>query len=163
MSSKTMTIVIGKKKRGDVTARFCDDAVCLGERGLARTARALEVPAGARVIDEDAPHQPRGHREELRAISPPHAAHAREPQKRFVDERRRLQRMVAPFATHLPPRHAAQVAVHDRHERVERERVAVPPRAQQGRDLRRHAFRHRPGRFQFRTPVPASVFRAARM
>jgi hypothetical protein len=58
-------------------------------------------PAGAGDIDQDAPHPQGGHREEVRAVLPAHAARVAQAQVSFVDERRGLEGVAGAFAGHV--------------------------------------------------------------
>ena len=85
----------------------------------------------ARVVDEDAPHHRRRHREEVGAVAPLEAIDIDQPQIRFVDERRGLQRVAGAFGPHVVVRKAVQLVVHDRDERVAGGRILPGPRLQQ--------------------------------
>src|SRR5262245_17607879 len=60
------------------------------KRDVLHAASALSISVGARVIDEHSPHQTRRDAEEMRTILPPKLSCIGEPDKGFVDERRRL-------------------------------------------------------------------------
>jgi len=53
----------------------------------------------------------------------------------FVDERRRLQRVVWPFLRHVLLRNLSKLAVHERRQLCEGVLVTVSPRLKQVRDL----------------------------
>ena len=96
---------------------------------------ALSGLARARVIDEQPAHDARGHGHELRAIANARLSQARELEVRLVDERRRVEGVVAPFLAPAPVSHLAKPLVDDGHERLERRGIAVLPAAQQIREL----------------------------
>ena len=87
------------------------------------------------MIDEDATHQTCGDAEKMRAILPAHVLRTDQPHERFIDERRRLQRVVAPFARHVDARQAPQLRFDERDQRLEGVVVAVAPRPEQSGDL----------------------------
>ena len=92
---------------------------------------------GAGVIHEHAAHQLGRHAIEMRAILPSEALCGRQPNKCFVDERRRLKSMVAPFAGHVAPRQSPELGVDERQQLLERLLIAVAPGSKQMRDLPR--------------------------
>ena len=100
-------------------------------------AAAFGVPPRARVIDKDAPHQPCGDREKVRAVLPPDAREIDQPEVRLVDKRRRLERVSLPLACHLPAGQSPQLAVNERHQLLERLLIAAAPRDEQIGDVRR--------------------------
>ena len=81
----------------------------------------------AGVIDEDAAHHLRRHREEVRAILPGDAVLPHEPHERLVNQRRGLQRVVGPFAAQIRAGPSLQFAVDDRHQVVARLQIAAAP------------------------------------
>jgi len=97
-----------------------------GERHL-QTAVALGGGPAARVIDENIPHDPGDDAHEMRAVLPVDVGRAVQSEKGFVDERRRLQGMVGPFARKLAIGHCAQVGIRNVDDAAERGLVAVAP------------------------------------
>ncbi len=102
-------------------------------RGAPRFARARgqRPPAGrarrrARAHLDDIPSA-RGDAKEMRATFPAELMLGNQTQVGLVDERGRLQGLPRPFTTELPPRDAAQLAVYDRQELVERSGVPAAP------------------------------------
>ena len=87
------------------------------------------------MVHEDTPHQPRRHREKVRAVLPVHLLDIDEPQVGLVDERRGLQAMAAPFTAHASPGDLLQLPLHERNHPAEGRLVAVSPREQQLGDL----------------------------
>jgi hypothetical protein len=69
------------------------------QRHLLRSAAALLVVAGPRVIDEDSSHGARRHGEEVGAILPLNAIEVDETEIRLVDEGSRLQGMPVALAS----------------------------------------------------------------
>ena len=88
-----------------------------------------------RVIDENSPHQLRGNGEEVPAVLPVHLPLAEQLQIGFVDDRRRLQAIVAPLARELPGRQRPEFLVDDRDEAFQRLLVSGPPLLKDARDL----------------------------
>ena len=84
------------------------------ERHFLRTASAFLIALGSREVDENPPHQPRGHREEMRAILPLHLPYVDEPDKGFVDQRRGLQGVADAFVRHVAACEAAQLVMDER-------------------------------------------------
>src|SRR5213078_2270112 len=74
--------------------------------------------------------RPRGHCKEVRTILPVRRRSTGEPQIRLVHQRRRVERVVRPLATHALVRQMPEVIVHARQQRVERLDVAVAPAAE---------------------------------
>jgi len=89
----------------------------------------------SRDIDEDAPHQPRRHREEVRAVLPAHVLDVEQTDGGLVDERRGLQTVADPFAGHTAARTPMQFRVNDGNQTVQRLIVAVAPGFEQLRDV----------------------------
>ena len=83
------------------------------------------------MIDEDLPHQPGRHAEEVRPARQCQAVHIHQSQIDLVDERRRLEGVSWRFAPEMAPRHAAQLVIHERDQAVERRRVALAPGQEQ--------------------------------
>ena len=103
-------------------------------------APALHVLLRAREIDEDASHQASRHRQKVRAVLPVHALGLDQPQVGFVDERGRLERMVAFLSGHAAARNPVELVVDDRNESRQRRFVAVAPGDEQCRDVMRRRF-----------------------
>jgi hypothetical protein len=79
------------------------------------------------MVDEDASHHLCGYAEELRTVLPVHRLLIDQTQVSFVDERRRLQSVIGPFAAEIVLREPAQLVVHDWHELVESSPIAFAP------------------------------------
>ena len=79
----------------------------------------------ARVVDENPAHDPRGDRENLRAVLQSDASLIHEPQIRLVDEPRGAQRVTVAFATKLPLGDRGELVVNERDELVPRRRIAA--------------------------------------
>jgi hypothetical protein len=73
---------------------------------------------GARVIHQNPAHHLRGNPEEVRTILPGNPVVPGDPEKCLVHDRRRLQRVIAPFLPQVGGRAPLQVAVHERDEPV---------------------------------------------
>ena len=76
-------------QRDQVLAALLRHDQRLVERHARGAATALLIALRARGVHEDAPHQPRRHREEVRAVLPAHVPEVHQPQVGLVDERRR--------------------------------------------------------------------------
>jgi hypothetical protein len=109
-------------------------------RGAAGATFGRESIAG--VIDQDATHELGGGSEELRAVLPPHARLSDQPDVRFVDERGGLQCVIGTLAAQRRFREAVQLAVDDRHQRIERSGLAVVPGLEQTGDVRGRVVGH---------------------
>ena len=86
-------------------------------------------------IDEDAPHQPRRHREEVRAVLPAYVLDVQQPDVGLVHERCGLQTVAHPFAGHTAARNPMQLRVDDGDQTLQRLVVPVAPRFEQPRDV----------------------------
>jgi hypothetical protein len=120
-------------------------------RKVIDAAAAFAGGALASVIDEDAAHQLRGHAEEMRAVLPPDVALVDQLDERLVDERRRLKRMLRALAPEIPGGHPPQLAVHGRHQPIERRAVALAACGARGVS---RGYRRRPGA-SGRSPIAA--------
>jgi hypothetical protein len=124
-------------------------------RSAPRSAAApLEIRARAREIDQDAPHQLRRHREEMRAILPPHLARINQPQIGLVDQRRGLQRVARLLAVHVVSGQSAQLFINQRHELLQRQLIASAPGQQQMSDFLDRRLRHNRPRHEPATAPP---------
>ena len=85
------------------------------------------------MVHEDPPHERRGHREEMRPVSPRRVL-PDEPQIRFVDQRSRLQGMAGRLLAQIARGTAAQIAVDERHQPFRRRLRALAPGLEQLRD-----------------------------
>jgi hypothetical protein len=97
---------------------------------------------GARMVDQNPPHELRRHAEEVCPILPLDALLADEPEIRLVHQASRRQRVVRAFVPEIPNGPPAEFSVHQRHEVIARLEVPATPRPQQtGHDARviRHA------------------------
>ena len=82
------------------------------------------------VVDENPPHHLCGKRVELLAVVELQLFLPHEAEPGFVDECRRLQRVVWPFAAQVVPRSSAQLVVDERRQPPKRFLIASPPGAQ---------------------------------
>ena len=90
-------------------------------------AAALGVPVPPRVIDQNAPHNLRRDREEVRTIGPLHVLLIHETNVSFIDERGGLKGVALSFPAHVAARESVQFVVDQRIQLVERGLVAVAP------------------------------------
>ena len=95
----------------------------------------LRAP-GPGGVHEDAAHQLRRQREEVRAIGPARDPHVDQTQIRLVNERGALQRQPGALAPYVAARLRAQLGVDERRELLERALVSLAPGFQQARDIR---------------------------
>jgi len=101
-----------------------------------RSAPLLRQP-GARGIDEDLPHGPRGQRKEMCSVLPVDTPGVNEAQVGFVDERGGLQVVARRLLAHPGVGNLAEFSVDERRQARKRTIVASPPGPQQLCDLRR--------------------------
>ncbi len=76
---------------------------------VCRSPAALVGALCARVLDENAAHEPCGDGEEVRAILPHHPVDIDQPQIGLVDQGRRLENVPGPLAGHLAAREAEEL------------------------------------------------------
>jgi hypothetical protein len=85
---------------------------------------------GARVIDQNPPHELCGHAEKMSAILPRDAVLADQTHVRLMNKRRRLKRVVDAFMAKVNRCPPAEFSIHKRHQIVARAEVTVAPREQ---------------------------------
>ena len=95
---------------------------------------SLRVPLCASVIDQDPPHQPCGHSQEVCAILPVDPLHFDQSQVRLVHQRCRLKTVTGAFARHAAARDPCKLILNERHQLIQRRMVAAPPVQQQRRN-----------------------------
>ena len=113
----------------------CGDREVLVERDAVQRPAAFLVVARAREVDEHAAHQPRGHREEVRAILPLDAPDINQPEVDLVDERGRLEHVVRTLAGHMPLGNATQLGVDERNQLFDCVAVPASPLDEKGSDV----------------------------
>ena len=91
--------------------------------------------AGASRVHEHPAHDPRGHREKVKAVLPVHPPCVDEPEVRLVHERRRLEALCDTIATEASTGNLAQFVMHQRDEARQRVFVSASPRKQERRDI----------------------------
>lgn len=106
----------------------------IGERHPRQSGAALVGEAASRMVDEYAPHRPRGRAKEMAAVFPG-ALRRIQPQVNFVHQCSRLQCVAASLPPQLRRREAVQLAVDQRIEPLERLPLAAAGCIQQERDL----------------------------
>src|SRR4029453_18660256 len=104
-----------------------------------------------RMVDEDAPHHARRRAEKMPSPFDGHRAQRRQPQVGLMDQVRRLQRVLGAFVLQQAGRQAAQLAVDDGEQLLERGRIARVPPVQQMRDVT-HIYGARAGHSSSRAP-----------
>ena len=85
------------------------------------------------MVHEDTPHHSGRDGEKLGAILPRHLPLVDQPQKRFMNERRRLQGVIRPLAAKVSGRTAAKLFVQEGNESLGCGAVPVAPRPKQRR------------------------------
>jgi hypothetical protein len=114
-------------QRQDIDPPWCRGDLIFYQRHALQSPAALLGEPFPGVIDEDSPHHPGGHAEEVRPVAPLSLSLVNEPHVRFVDERRRLQRMTGWFSLHVAGRQATQVPVNERQQVLEGLPIPVAP------------------------------------
>src|SRR5215218_650752 len=151
----------GVVQADEVLARFLADDECFVEGYLDGTAAALLIVPGARVIDQDAAHYPRGDGEKVRAVVPLDRLPVHQPDKRLVDERGRLQAVSHALSCHAASRNAVELIMDERDQPVQGAVIASSPSQQEPGDLRilgsDAAILGRPGFFFSAINVPSSL------
>ena len=104
---------------------------------------AFEGVPSARMVYEDASHDLRGDRKELRPIVPTHVVLSIESQPRFVRERGRLKSVAVALAPQRQLSLPAQLVVHERSNGVTCLRISRAPRAQEIGDVLAGMVGHR--------------------
>src|SRR5436305_10152784 len=99
----------------------------LGEPHLAELAAMLRILAPPCAVDQDPPHHAGGDGEEMGPIPPVDGLEIAEPQESLVHQIAGLQSRPLPLAVEIAPRQAAQLAVHQRCELLQRAFIASPP------------------------------------
>ena len=107
------------------------------------------------MINQDLPHQARGHAEEMGAVLPCHILPVDQSKVDLVDEGGGLKGMVRALATEIAPGEAREFCGDQRREPVESMLVAVAPRLQQLRHLGRRGS-HRSDGVIVIAPAPAA-------
>jgi len=93
--------------------------------------RPLRGVTGPCVVDEDAAHHLRRDSEEVRPILPPDTLLTEEPEIGFMDQCRRLERVVRALAAKVRGRSASKFAINERQQLIARLKIAPPPGLQQ--------------------------------
>jgi len=88
---------------------------------------ALGCPVMARVIHQHLPHQPGGHRQEVRAVVGFERSLVNQTQIRLMDQSGALQRMTGSFGPQLASRDVAQFLINKRDQAPEGILVSRPP------------------------------------
>jgi hypothetical protein len=97
------------------------------ERYANKCPTALLVLSSPGEVHEHAPHEASSHREKVRAILPLHPTNIHQPEVDLVDECGGLENVARTLARHVPLRKAAQLAVHERKQRLQGSGVAARP------------------------------------
>jgi hypothetical protein len=80
-----------------------------------------------RDINKDTTHEPRGHRQEVRAILPLDILSVDQSQIGLIHQGRGLKAVAGPLSLHAPPGDAVQLLLHQRNEPLQRGLVAPSP------------------------------------
>jgi hypothetical protein len=105
------------------------------------------------MMNQNLSHQVGGDGEELRAAATFHLGLIDHPQIRLVDQRRRLERVVLPFASNVGRRQTAQLAVQQRDKVAQCLLITATPGLEQTRHVPGFRCRHST------TPIDAIVHR----
>jgi hypothetical protein len=134
---------LARVENGQLPERFVqiDEVDGLGRRGHlpldqrhAQRASALGRLPRPGVVDQDPPHQPRGHREELVAILPMSRL-SDDAEVRLVREIGRRQRVGTPLLLQKRRGSAPELGIEKRHHRVARRFIPTAPGLKQPRQL----------------------------
>jgi hypothetical protein len=90
----------------------------------------LEI-SPARVVNENATHQPRGNRKEMRPVLPTHAPRVNEAQVNLMDQSGCLYRVPRSFTPEVLSRHPSQFFIDQRNQLLERSFVSLCPLKEQ--------------------------------
>ena len=107
------------------------------------------------MIYQDLPHQSRRQRQEMRAAVECHAADIHQTQIHFVDQGRRLERVVCPLATQVSAGELSKFVVDQRDQALERFAVPFAPGNKEFGDIRRIAHGRRQVYPDFALEFPA--------
>ncbi len=88
---------------------------------------ALDCPVLPRVINQNLPHQPGGHRQEVCAVARFERSLVNQPQIRFMDQSGALQSMTGTFGPQLASCDVAQLLINKRDQALEGFLVSCPP------------------------------------
>ena len=114
-------------ERDEVLATLIRHGQRVIERHANGPAAALLIALRSRDVDEDTPHQPRGHRQEVSPVLPVDVLKIDQSEVRLVHERRRVQAVPGTFASHAASGDAPQLVVHERDQLVEGGLIARAP------------------------------------
>jgi hypothetical protein len=98
-------------------------------------AAALLIVPRTSVINKDATHDPRGYREEMRAVVPRHVFRIYQTEIRLIDECRGLQAVIRTLVPDVPLRDSMELCVNERNQPLQGVVVALPPFQKQPGDL----------------------------
>ena len=99
-----------------------------------RFAATLFAGFAASIFHQNPPHRLRSNAEEMRAVAPRHLL-INQLHIRFIHQRRSLQRMIVAFAAQIVMRQLVQFVIHQRHQFIARDLIAIAPGNQQLRDI----------------------------
>ena len=123
-----------KIEQVDLIRRECG-VIRVTQRHASPASRALRSQAGTRVIDENAAHHLRDHRQELCPVLPVGIPLIDETEIRLVHEGGRLQGVSCAFAPELCSGTPPQLAIHERHRPIAGVQIAPGPGTQETRDV----------------------------
>ena len=92
---------------------------------------ALLVAPGARMVDQDVPHDPRRYGKKVSAVPPRDVLRIDEPQVRLIDQCRRLQAVARVLVPHVLSRDSMEFVVDERQQLLECARVSFTPLEQE--------------------------------
>ena len=151
-ASKVVKSLIEQQDVAIVRLRRADPIV---QRDLCSPIRTFCRVMAASVIDQDPPHHLRGDTEKLRAVLPGDLVLTDQPDVRLVDQRGRLECVVATLVPQVGSGSPAKLAIYERQQVFARSRVSLTPRSEQiahaaGRGRHSHFFSRA---IQFNTTV----------
>lgn len=119
----------------NLTALIGSDCRDFLERDLLRAAASLRVSVSPRVIDQNASHDLRRDREEVRAIRPVHILLINQPDIGFIYQGSSLKCVVFSLAAHVTAGEAMELVVHQRVQLVQSGLVPFTPLSEQFSNL----------------------------
>jgi hypothetical protein len=123
-------VVKGHQVAGPLVRRmFCRREIDDQDTGPSRTFRSPP-----RHVNQDVPHQPGRHGQEVGTVLPTDALPVQQANERFVHEGRCLKQMIRTLAPEIPAGKPAKLRFDERHEFVESGTVAFSPGGEQFRD-----------------------------
>ena len=118
-------------ERYQIEIRFAADAIRRADGKPQRLSSPFRGAAFSRVVDKDVAHHLCRHAKELRAVAEARGLLVYKSQVDFIYERSGLKRVIGSLASQVFLRKAAQFAVDQRHQLIERRLIAMGPSSEQ--------------------------------